>query len=229
MNNPLKYNDPSGHNPANVSNDAAGEEEEQDQIDSVKEKQESRNNNNNNGNGDQVGASDTGYPSANVSVYLAPKNGSSSSSFLMAWFGLGGEQKEGTLNIGKIHQSTQQLVDILIEDEWTTVAAIGDALASLIGVIPDHRAKALSVIIDSADVASVQSRRVVTGQNYLNEVYEYDTLYKGVVNEPRNWVEYPGVRSNPVLIKSGVETIWVSRKTQYRTCVSRNFGCNNND
>jgi RHS repeat-associated protein len=60
MNNPLKYNDPTGHNPANPSNDVAGEKEDRNQIKSVTERQERRNNNNDNGNPTVTGSAEVG-------------------------------------------------------------------------------------------------------------------------------------------------------------------------
>lgn len=126
---------------------------------------------------------------------------------------------------GKVHVTNRRLEDVREEGAWNTVGAVGDVAATVVGALPNPAAKALAITIDGADIVSIQSRHVMIGQNYVNETYEYDTLYDS--SAPQNWVEYPGVRRNPILIKSDTETIWRSRKTEYRTCLSHNFGCSN--
>lgn len=71
----------------------------------------------------------------------------------------------------------------------------------------------------------MQSQVVTTGQDLVFEKYAYETLWE--VSDSDNWVEYPGVRRNPELVKSYTEIYSRKIETEYRTCVASNYGCSN--
>jgi len=67
-------------------------------------------------------------------------------------------------------------------------------------------------------VGSIQVRQVTMGQNIVTETFAYDTLYDN--SDPDDWVEYPGVRRNPELVKSVIKREWRNMNNEYRTCSS---------
>jgi len=88
------------------------------------------------------------------------------------------------------------------------MGAVGDIAAEGLQRIPHPIARGAGHALDAADVLSVQSRVVTTGQNQVTETYTRETLWNVTGPNPSSWTEVPGARSPGVLIGTQRTPLW---------------------
>ncbi len=126
---------------------------------------------------------------------------------------------------GQIQTDKSRVEDFKEVGEWQTEAAVGDVPAHIMQGAPIFVVKAAGYALDAADVLSVQSRSVTTGQVRVTDSYTHNTLYDTTNPNPENWTEIPGFRSEGVVSHSRTEPIWSNTTVQNRACISGGAGC----
>jgi len=110
-------------------------------------------------------------------------------------FGRGFNDHLHNLKDGKIQTEKSRVENIKEVSEWHTEGALGDAAATIMQGMPNTIIKWMGYALDAADLLTVQSRAVTTGQIRTTDSYTHNTLYDATNPNPNHWVEVPGFRS----------------------------------
>jgi len=113
--------------------------------------------------------------------------------FVTGVFSRGFNDHLHSLQEGQKNTYHRRLVNFKEEGEWQTTWAAGDLAAAMMQRSGVPLVLGTGYVLDAADVLSVQTRTVTTGQSTVVDTYVHETLYD--TTNPDNWVEVLGFRS----------------------------------